>query len=232
MRDWRASVATANRDPRSAAPKVHHAREPHGHECARPPCASRARATNDDELGVAIPTSRGRLERGQRDELGAFAKAIRMGKLRCDKVRAWFSSSVLSVGLLDATAGGRRRTFARKMGCANDWVTLGRRLGTALRPSSLGIRFEGGNNRPKAREPSLTPPGSHPWAGNPEGDRVMCMRTTCESCKKPSYAGCGRHVDQVLGNVPVRDRCHCREEQQEPENESKQGPSFMEGLFG
>ena len=39
----------------------------------------------------------------------------------------------------------------------------------------------------------------------------MCRRVTCSKCGKPSWAGCGAHVDQVLGNVPVADRCKCRE---------------------
>ncbi len=39
----------------------------------------------------------------------------------------------------------------------------------------------------------------------------MCQRIVCESCGKPSYAGCGRHVDQVLSDVPVQERCHCKE---------------------
>ena len=29
--------------------------------------------------------------------------------------------------------------------------------------------------------------------------------------QKPSYAGCGRHIDQVLGDVPPAERCRCRE---------------------
>ena len=40
----------------------------------------------------------------------------------------------------------------------------------------------------------------------------MCQPTTCEKCKKPSYVGCGRHVEQVLGHVPPEQRCKCREE--------------------
>jgi hypothetical protein len=39
----------------------------------------------------------------------------------------------------------------------------------------------------------------------------MCQRITCSSCGKPSFAGCGRHVEAVLGDVPPADRCHCRE---------------------
>ncbi len=56
----------------------------------------------------------------------------------------------------------------------------------------------------------------------------MCMRTNCESCGKPSYAGCGRHVEQVLGNVPAHERCRCREEKREPE---KKATSFFERIL-
>lgn len=40
----------------------------------------------------------------------------------------------------------------------------------------------------------------------------MCRRVTCESCGKPTYAGCGAHIEQVLGDVPPAQRCRCREE--------------------
>ena len=39
----------------------------------------------------------------------------------------------------------------------------------------------------------------------------MCQRITCSTCGKPTYAGCGRHIEAVLGDVPVADRCRCRE---------------------
>lgn len=39
----------------------------------------------------------------------------------------------------------------------------------------------------------------------------MCRRTTCKQCGKPSWAGCGAHVEQVLGDVPKSQRCSCRE---------------------
>ncbi len=35
----------------------------------------------------------------------------------------------------------------------------------------------------------------------------MCQRITCRECGKPSFAGCGRHVESVLGDVPVAERC-------------------------
>jgi hypothetical protein len=37
----------------------------------------------------------------------------------------------------------------------------------------------------------------------------MCQRITCKDCGKPSFAGCGRHVESVLGDVPPADRCQC-----------------------
>ena len=38
----------------------------------------------------------------------------------------------------------------------------------------------------------------------------MCRRIQCESCGKPTYAGCGRHVEDVLRAVAVEERCGCR----------------------
>jgi hypothetical protein len=33
----------------------------------------------------------------------------------------------------------------------------------------------------------------------------------CNKCGKAGWAGCGAHVEQVLGDVPASDRCRCRE---------------------
>lgn len=40
----------------------------------------------------------------------------------------------------------------------------------------------------------------------------MCRAITCNKCKRPSWAGCGAHVESVLGHVPPAERCQCREE--------------------
>ncbi len=40
----------------------------------------------------------------------------------------------------------------------------------------------------------------------------MCRRVTCDRCGKPTYAGCGAHVEQVLADVPRERRCQCRDE--------------------
>ena len=37
----------------------------------------------------------------------------------------------------------------------------------------------------------------------------MCHRVTCRTCNKPTYRGCGRHVEQVLAGVPKSQRCSC-----------------------
>jgi hypothetical protein len=39
----------------------------------------------------------------------------------------------------------------------------------------------------------------------------MCRRVTCSQCGKPTFAGCGAHIEQVLGNVPPAQRCKCDE---------------------
>lgn len=38
----------------------------------------------------------------------------------------------------------------------------------------------------------------------------MCRRVSCAACGKPTYAGCGAHVEQVLATVPPAERCRCR----------------------
>ena len=38
----------------------------------------------------------------------------------------------------------------------------------------------------------------------------MCKAITCGKCKRPTWAGCGAHIDQVLGHVPATERCQCR----------------------
>lgn len=56
----------------------------------------------------------------------------------------------------------------------------------------------------------------------------MCARVKCQTCNKPTYAGCGRHVEQVLGDVPVDKRCSCRE----TDTQSADQGSILKRLFG
>ncbi|RNA11629.1 hypothetical protein BpHYR1_008456 [Brachionus plicatilis] len=34
----------------------------------------------------------------------------------------------------------------------------------------------------------------------------MCFKTTCPKCSKPTWAGCGNHIEQALKDVPPQDR--------------------------
>lgn len=40
----------------------------------------------------------------------------------------------------------------------------------------------------------------------------MCQRVQCSKCGRPTFAGCGAHVEQVLRDVPKAERCVCRAE--------------------
>lgn len=39
----------------------------------------------------------------------------------------------------------------------------------------------------------------------------MCSRVTCRSCGKPTWSGCGNHIEAALRGVPHDERCKCRE---------------------
>lgn len=41
----------------------------------------------------------------------------------------------------------------------------------------------------------------------------MCRRVDCSKCGRPTFAGCGAHVEQVLAGVPASERCRCRQDQ-------------------
>ncbi|MFF3006923.1 hypothetical protein ACFVTF_29475 [Kitasatospora sp. NPDC057940] len=53
----------------------------------------------------------------------------------------------------------------------------------------------------------------------------MCRRTTCRTCGKAGYAGCGMHVEQVLAGVPKSGRCAC-------DRTKGKGGGFLTRLFG
>ncbi len=59
----------------------------------------------------------------------------------------------------------------------------------------------------------------------------MCSQVSCEKCGKPTWAGCGRHVEQALAGVPRAQRCKCREEAQKQTAGDAPAP-VKKGLFG
>ena len=53
----------------------------------------------------------------------------------------------------------------------------------------------------------------------------MCSQVMCHICKKPTWSGCGQHIEEALSNVAEQDRC------QGHANDPKE-PGFMSRLFG
>lgn len=37
----------------------------------------------------------------------------------------------------------------------------------------------------------------------------MCSKTKCKVCAKPTWRGCGNHIEQALAGVPKNQRCTC-----------------------
>nr|CAX74579.1 hypotheticial protein [Schistosoma japonicum] len=37
----------------------------------------------------------------------------------------------------------------------------------------------------------------------------MCIKVTCSKCGKFTWKGCGKHVEQVMKDVPPEDQCQC-----------------------
>jgi hypothetical protein len=35
------------------------------------------------------------------------------------------------------------------------------------------------------------------------------MKVDCPQCGKPTWKGCGQHIEQALQGVPVDERCKC-----------------------
>lgn len=37
----------------------------------------------------------------------------------------------------------------------------------------------------------------------------MCSKVMCVTCQKPTWEGCGEHVEDALAGVPESERCQC-----------------------
>lgn len=68
----------------------------------------------------------------------------------------------------------------------------------------------------------------------------MCRRVQCAKCGRPTFAGCGAHIEQVLGDVPRDRRCTCREQAAAPSGTAAAqggtaptgGASWLRNIFG
>ena len=38
----------------------------------------------------------------------------------------------------------------------------------------------------------------------------MCFLTKCYSCNKITWSGCGRHLSNLVKQVPENERCQCK----------------------
>ena len=56
----------------------------------------------------------------------------------------------------------------------------------------------------------------------------MCRQVTCSTCGKPTWAGCGAHVEQVLGHIPKEKRCQGH--QKAPQASSAAPKSLLQWL--
>ena len=41
----------------------------------------------------------------------------------------------------------------------------------------------------------------------------MCSMVICKRCKKPTWSGCGQHIEEALYGVAIADRCPGHEEE-------------------
>ena len=53
----------------------------------------------------------------------------------------------------------------------------------------------------------------------------MCRQIKCRKCGKPTWAGCGQHIEQALAGVSKANRC------QGHQNDPKE-PGLFSRLFG
>jgi hypothetical protein len=55
----------------------------------------------------------------------------------------------------------------------------------------------------------------------------MCHAVTCKTCGRPTWKGCGDHIEQALAHVPAADRCQCPRAER-----PAAGRSPLQRLFG
>ena len=60
----------------------------------------------------------------------------------------------------------------------------------------------------------------------------MCSRTTCRSCGKPTWSGCGNHIEQALAGVPKNQRCVCREAKAQAKAAAPASGGLLSRLLG
>nr|WP_241698401.1 hypothetical protein [Flaviflexus huanghaiensis] len=60
----------------------------------------------------------------------------------------------------------------------------------------------------------------------------MCSATTCRTCGKTTWSGCGQHVAQVRRSVPASQWCGGKHTQEEIDAAKAQRGGFFARMFG
>ncbi|PSL39160.1 hypothetical protein CLV49_2794 [Labedella gwakjiensis] len=60
----------------------------------------------------------------------------------------------------------------------------------------------------------------------------MCRETTCRTCGKTTWAGCGQHVDAVKAGVPAREWCGGQHTQAQIDEAAGRRGGFLSRLLG
>lgn len=57
----------------------------------------------------------------------------------------------------------------------------------------------------------------------------MCHQVTCKICTKPTWSGCGNHIEQALAGVPKSQRCQGHSDAETAQFKSEN--SFFKRMF-
>ena len=60
----------------------------------------------------------------------------------------------------------------------------------------------------------------------------MCRATTCRTCGKTTWAGCGQHIEMVKAGVPAKDWCGGKHTQAQRDAAQADQRGFLSRLFG
>ncbi len=60
----------------------------------------------------------------------------------------------------------------------------------------------------------------------------MCRATTCPTCHKTTWTGCGMHIDSVKSSVPRGQWCNGEHSQSEIDRAKAARPGLLSRLFG
>ncbi|KAI8800544.1 hypothetical protein BJ742DRAFT_841083 [Cladochytrium replicatum] len=60
----------------------------------------------------------------------------------------------------------------------------------------------------------------------------MCYKVTCSICHKPTWSGCGMHIESALRGVPKDQRCKCTEEEKRKAADEQFAKSWVGWALG